>query len=205
MDPVADEPDAQPGIEIERLAARVAPGPHESSTEFGDGYADMVATLQEMGVDLPVIPERLRTQTIRFRAGVWATQPFTADLLHRLVPDDDLSLDGFALGHVGHGWNSWYIAYSRWSAGSLAQGREHWGGIGWSRNDPAAVARMFTAVEENLADAVLRGELYTRREQVNTRGRKATPEEIEQQRRRNAARRGVQYPADEMPDGSDPD
>ena len=98
------------------------------------GYEDMNELFEGAGLGVPPVPEHLRTDVKELRPWTFATFDIAADDLYDFDSAlrgafDRRAADSFAVGHVGHGVNSYAIGYqvvTRWFIVVLQLA---WGGV----------------------------------------------------------------------------
>lgn len=95
------------------------------------GHDDMQRTLIEGGLSEVAVPLELRASVKKLGEWFWSTIDversqlyFGARRLTEAVGDED----AFALGHVGHGFNSWFLCGLVSYRGRVIYRRAHWGG-----------------------------------------------------------------------------
>jgi len=122
------------------------------------GFEDMVITLADADLPIPPVPEPLRPIVVRLSPWFWATADIDPISMYlggppNAAPGGDATElqeegdDTFAMAHVGHGFNSYFLAYLLRYRGRRIWERHSWGG---AYSDPAWDRDRFAEAMERL-------------------------------------------------------
>ena len=151
------------------------------------GFEDMAYTLAVAGLPVPPVPWHLRPAIARVSHWMWSTSEFEpTELYFAETPagtDDPASAeakgvgrDVFTFGHIGHGMNSYFLAYHLRLDGRDVRRRFGYGGIYMNdRSERAGVVEGIERLRQDI-DILQQGPIQTPRA-APRRGRSSSPAE----------------------------
>jgi hypothetical protein len=102
-----------------------------TTTSDGAGWRDLVATFTEADLPIPPAPADLMPRLERRDAWFWSTRDLDRGALYDpglIIDEATPPADYLAIGHVGHGMNSWFLTYQLVSGPLALFAQIGWGG-----------------------------------------------------------------------------